>query len=132
MSWGYYDEYREYVPVAQKKAQAQQYARRIAKREGRELSPVSIEGTKIAKTFWGKAWCDHLASFSDFANRLPRGYVVARKGHKNQRATQASRRIPRNARGQGLCGPAAARLWGAEQRSGAGLLVCAEGHTQAS
>ena len=32
-----------------------------------------IEGRAIARTFWGKAWCDNLERYSDFANRLPRG-----------------------------------------------------------
>ncbi|MCC6124180.1 MAG: hypothetical protein IT426_04415, partial [Pirellulales bacterium] len=42
--------------------------------------PVTIEGRKIAKTFWGEAWCDHLEGFSDFTNRLPRGRTYVRNG----------------------------------------------------
>ena len=34
----------------------------------------------IAKTFWGKAWCENLESYSDFENRLPRGRTYARNG----------------------------------------------------
>jgi uncharacterized Zn finger protein len=41
---------------------------------------VTIEGRTIARTFWGKAWCDHLESYSDFANRLPRGRTYVRNG----------------------------------------------------
>jgi len=44
------------------------------------VQPVEIDGRVIARTFWGKAWCDHLESFSDFANRLPRGRTYARNG----------------------------------------------------
>jgi uncharacterized Zn finger protein len=78
MSWGY--EYREYVPVGQRKAQAVRFAVEHAKTLGRPVQPVMIRGNKIAKTFWGKAWCDHLESYSDYANRLPRGRTYVRNG----------------------------------------------------
>ncbi|MFQ5464081.1 MAG: SWIM zinc finger family protein, partial [Phycisphaerae bacterium] len=39
-----------------------------------------IEGRTIAHSFWGKSWCDHLESFSDFENRLPRGRSYVRNG----------------------------------------------------
>ena len=71
--------WRPYVPVAQRRAQAAKKAAKFAK-AGRSLSPVSIEGRAIAKTFWGKAWCQHLESFSDYENRLPRGRTYARNG----------------------------------------------------
>jgi uncharacterized Zn finger protein len=41
---------------------------------------VEITGRKIARTFWGEAWCDHLEKFSDYANRLPRGRTYIRNG----------------------------------------------------
>jgi uncharacterized Zn finger protein/DNA-binding XRE family transcriptional regulator len=41
---------------------------------------VQIDGRKIARTFWGDAWCRHLESFSDFENRLPRGRTYVRNG----------------------------------------------------
>jgi uncharacterized Zn finger protein len=49
-------------------------------KKGVDVQPVEIEGRQIAKTFWGKAWCDHLESFSDFENRLPRGRTYVRNG----------------------------------------------------
>jgi uncharacterized Zn finger protein len=58
--------------VAKRRANAAPYAARPAKSEGRELSPVAVDGRKIATTFWGQAWREHLESFGDFANRLPR------------------------------------------------------------
>jgi uncharacterized Zn finger protein len=72
-------EFPPYVPVAQRRARI---AREIAKRtkKGIAVEPVSIEGRLIAKTFWGKAWCDHLEGCSDFANRLPRGRTYVRNG----------------------------------------------------
>ena len=39
-----------------------------------------IEGRTIATTFWGKAWCDNLERYSDYANRLPRGRTYVRNG----------------------------------------------------
>jgi uncharacterized Zn finger protein len=44
------------------------------------VSPVILEGRKIATSFWGKAWCDNLEHYSDFANRLPRGRTYVRNG----------------------------------------------------
>ena len=35
---------------------------------------------QIAKSFWGKAWCENLERYSDYANRLPRGRTYLRNG----------------------------------------------------
>ena len=67
--------WKPYVPVAQRRAKA---ARALLKRSG--LSPVHITGNIIARSFWGKAWCDNLESYSDYANRLPRGRSYVRNG----------------------------------------------------
>ena len=42
--------------------------------------PVHIEGRTIARSFWGRRWCHHLESCSDFENRLPRGRAYVRNG----------------------------------------------------
>ena len=77
----YYNYYgfRPYILVAARRAQA---ARELAKlqKKGRTISPVAIEGRKIARTFWGEAWCENLERYSDFANRLPRGRTYVRNG----------------------------------------------------
>ena len=73
--WGY----REYVPVAQRRAKAAKEVAKL-KKHGRAVSPVVIEGRKIARSFWGKAWCDNLERYSDFANRLPRGRTYVNNG----------------------------------------------------
>ena len=75
----YYYGFRPYVSAAARRAQA---ARELAKlrKNGRAMSPVSIEGRKIARTFWGEAWCDNLERYSDYANRLPRGRTYLRNG----------------------------------------------------
>ncbi|MEQ9410028.1 MAG: SWIM zinc finger family protein [Fuerstiella sp.] len=72
--------FREYVPVGQRIAQAKKFAAARARKQKRQPEPVSIAGRNIAKTFWGKAWCDHMESFSDYANRLPRGRTYVRNG----------------------------------------------------
>ena len=56
------------------------HARWPSSRKRASVSPVVIEGRTIAKTFWGKAWCDNLERYSDYANRLPRGRTYVRNG----------------------------------------------------
>src|SRR5437660_744464 len=50
------------------------------RKKGHAISPVTIKGRTIVNTFWGKAWCDNLERYSDFANRLPRGRTYVRNG----------------------------------------------------
>ena len=50
------------------------------RKKGLAVLPIVIDGRTIAKTFWGKAWCDNLESYSDFENRLPRGRTYVRNG----------------------------------------------------
>jgi len=73
--WGW----RPYVSVAERRMNA---LREMEKRrkKGLAVSPVTIEGRTIVRTFWGKAWCDNLERYSDFANRLPRGRSYVRNG----------------------------------------------------
>jgi uncharacterized Zn finger protein len=74
-----YRNWRPYVSVAQRRAKANRYATQLAK-QGRTLQPIQLAGRTIARTFWGKAWCDNLESYSDFENRLPRGRTYVRNG----------------------------------------------------
>jgi uncharacterized Zn finger protein len=76
MSWW---SYQPYVSVAQRKVNAAREVEKLRKK-GQTVSPVVLDGSKIASTFWGKAWCDNLESYSDFANRLPRGRSYVRNG----------------------------------------------------
>jgi uncharacterized Zn finger protein len=50
------------------------------RKKGVDVQPVVLDGRKIAHTFWGQAWCEHLEKFSDYANRLPRGRTYVRNG----------------------------------------------------
>jgi uncharacterized Zn finger protein len=71
--------FKPYVSVAQRRAKAARKVKELEKK-GRAVLPVRIEGKTIARTFWGKAWCDNLESYSDFENRLPRGRSYVRNG----------------------------------------------------
>lgn len=76
---GWYGGFKPYVPVAVRRARAMKKMEKLCKK-GLKIKPVQIEGRKIALTFWGQAWCDHLESFSDYENRLPRGRTYVRNG----------------------------------------------------
>jgi uncharacterized Zn finger protein len=71
--------WRPYVPIADRHESA---AREIARLRGtgRPIAPVTIEGRAIARSFWGKAWCDNLQRYTRLANRLPRGRTYVRNG----------------------------------------------------
>jgi uncharacterized Zn finger protein len=82
--------YRPYVSVARRRQLIAREAHHARKR-GEPLDPVLIEGRKIATTPWGLAWCDHIESFRDYANRLPRGRTYARNGSVYHLAIQPGR-----------------------------------------
>lgn len=77
MSWEY--GFRPYVSVAQRRQKALRSMDKLRKK-GVNVQPVEIEGRKLARTFWGQSWCQHLESFSDYENRLPRGRTYVRNG----------------------------------------------------
>ena len=76
MSWY---SFRPYVSADARRRKAEKTAKKMAG-QGRTLAPIRIEGRNIASTFWGKAWCANLESYSDYENRLPRGRSYARNG----------------------------------------------------
>ena len=71
--------WRPYVPVAVRRARALREMNKL-RRKGKDIQPVEIEGRTIARSVWGKRWCTHLESCSDYANRLPRGRAYVRNG----------------------------------------------------
>jgi len=74
-----YFRWKPYVPAA---ARRQATERAVAKmrKKGHAVSPVTASRGAIAKSFWGKAWCQNLERYSDYANRLPRGRTYLRNG----------------------------------------------------
>lgn len=75
----YYGGWAPYVPVAERRRKAEREMEKLRKK-GAVVSPVRIEGRQIARSFWGKAWCDNLESYRDYENRLPRGRTYVRNG----------------------------------------------------
>ena len=70
--WGY-----SYTSAGEVEASARK-AVADAKKKGLTYHPVVIQGNKIAKTWWGKSWCENLERYADYANRLPRGRSYVR------------------------------------------------------
>src|SRR3954453_9855829 len=78
MAYGY-GGWAPYVPVAERRRRAEREMAKLRK-NGYPVSPVRIEGRTIARTFWGKSWCQNLESYRDYENRLPRGRTYVRNG----------------------------------------------------
>lgn len=74
MSYGYYP---PYVPVAEKRAKADQQIEKLRKKK-RDLEPVILDSSTIASTWWGKAWNKNLESYADYSNRISRGKSYVR------------------------------------------------------
>ncbi|OGP89933.1 MAG: hypothetical protein A2031_09230 [Deltaproteobacteria bacterium RBG_19FT_COMBO_43_11] len=73
--WGY----PEYVTVAEKKARAARNLKELSKKNT-NMKPVLIEGSAIARTWWGKAWNRNLEQYADYSNRIGRGRNYVRHG----------------------------------------------------
>ena len=81
MAYGYgdYGGFAPYVSVAERRRRAAQEMERL-RAKGHPVAPVTIEGRKIATSFWGKAWCTNLEGYADYASRLGRGRSYVRNG----------------------------------------------------
>jgi uncharacterized Zn finger protein len=83
MAWyDYGGDFRPYVSVAEKKANAARELAKLTKKTKRTPEPIVVTHRRrqITTTFWGTAWCRNLERYSDFANRLPRGRTYVRNG----------------------------------------------------
>ena len=69
----------EYVSVAQRKKKAKAALDKLKKKNS-QVKPVVIDGTKIAKTWWGIAWIKNLECYADYSNRIGRGRSYVRHG----------------------------------------------------
>src|SRR3954452_16517994 len=72
-------EWGDYVSIGEKRRQVQQTLTKLMK-QGQSVAPVTIDGRKIAKSFWGQSWCSNLERYSDYEYRLPRGRSYVRNG----------------------------------------------------
>ena len=71
--WGY----PRYVSVAEKRAKAEKKLKQLMKKNP-AMRPVVIQGTAIAKTWWGKSWNKNLERYADYGNRIGRGRSYVR------------------------------------------------------
>lgn len=77
--YGYSGGWAPYVSVAERRRKAERMLASL-KKKGQICQPVVIDGRTIARTFWGKNWCESLETYSDYSNRLPRGRTYVRNG----------------------------------------------------
>lgn len=73
--WGF----PAYVSVAEKKQKAARKLKELSKKRP-NLKPVALEGSALARTWWGKAWNRNLEQYADYSNRLGRGRSYIRHG----------------------------------------------------
>src|ERR1700681_2092131 len=71
--------WRPYVSAAERRRNAMREIE-TPRKQGNPVAPVTIAGRMIAKTCWGKSWCENLEGYSDYRNRLPRGRTYVRNG----------------------------------------------------
>ena len=80
MSYGYGYFGFDYVPVAQKRADAQNRIDKLRKKN-KNIQPIApFTDRKIAHSFWGQSWCNNMERYADYENRLPRGKSYLRHG----------------------------------------------------
>ncbi len=75
----YWDYYPRYVSVAEKKAKAAKKLKQL-KKKNPGINPIMIEGSSIARTWWGKSWNLNLERYADYSNRIGRGRSYVRHG----------------------------------------------------
>ena len=55
-------------------------SRMSAEKKGKCLESVVIWGRNIAKSWWGRAWCENLERYADYESRLDRGKRYVKTG----------------------------------------------------
>lgn len=76
----YWDGVSYSQPTTEDLKRKSEASRKNAEKKGKVLEPVVISGRDIAKSWWGKAWCDNLERYADFDSRLERGKRYVRTG----------------------------------------------------
>ncbi len=74
-----YWRYPRYVSVAEKRAKAARKLKQL-KKKNPAIQPIVLEGSAIAKTWWGKSWNLNLERYADYSNRIGRGRSYVRHG----------------------------------------------------
>jgi len=78
-SYDGYPYFPDYVSAAEKKEKARKSLMKLREKNS-TLKPVVIEGTVIAKSWWGKSWNKNLEGYADYSNRIDRGRSYVRSG----------------------------------------------------
>ena len=76
---GFYGGFQPYVPVAEKRKNAEKAVEKLKKKNS-DISPVVITGRNLVKNWWGKSWNKNLESYADYSNRISRGRSYVRNG----------------------------------------------------
>jgi uncharacterized Zn finger protein len=79
MIMSYWDYYPRYVSAGEKRAKAAKKLKQL-KKKNPGIKPVMIEGSSIARTWWGKSWNLNLERYADYSNRIGRGRSYVRQG----------------------------------------------------
>ena len=74
-----YWRFPRYVSVSEKRAKAERKLKQL-KKKNPAIQPIVLEGTAIAKTWWGKSWNLNLERYADYSNRIGRGRSYVRHG----------------------------------------------------
>lgn len=74
-----YRGYPKYVSVDEKTAKAEKKLQQLKKKMP-GIAPVILEGTALARTWWGKSWNKNLERYADYSNRIGRGKSYVRHG----------------------------------------------------
>ena len=72
-----YWQFPKYVTVGERKKRAEKKLKKLLKKNP-GMKPISISGSAIATTWWGKAWNTNLEKYADYANRIGRGRSYVR------------------------------------------------------
>jgi uncharacterized Zn finger protein len=72
--WGF----PRYVSKAEKQAKAAKKLEQLKKK--RDVKPIILQGSAIARTWWGKSWNQNLERYADYSNRIGRGRSYVRHG----------------------------------------------------
>ena len=71
--------YPRSVPVDEQRARTISEMQELRAR-GVKVQPIELRGRTIARSFWGRHWCEHLESFSEYTARLAHGRAYVRNG----------------------------------------------------
>lgn len=75
----YYSGFPRYVSIGEKLLKAQKKLKQL-KKKNPSITPLIIQGAKLTRTWWGKAWNTNLEKYADYSNRIGRGRSYIRNG----------------------------------------------------